>query len=247
MVYTDGSAKQVQGWWQAGYGPWFGDADERSTGLPVPVTEPQSVSSGELRGGLYALEQRRAAAKMVIVLDSEYVYKGITEWSPRWQHHGWRVKSREVGHRDVREAIFCLRQSARALLKFVWTPSHMQVEGNGRANNLAEDGREQHPNNKRRREAQEEAPHLWREMGLSPMRSDVSSSEPSGPGSVLSSCSSVGGGLVATTDSSSDTSSSSGSSVDLSSSSGSGLGFSTDVSEGQRERKRRRLRDNQDP
>ena len=25
MVYTDGSAKQVWGWWQAGYGVWFGD------------------------------------------------------------------------------------------------------------------------------------------------------------------------------------------------------------------------------
>ena len=50
MVYTDGSAKQVRGWWQAGYGAWFGDTDEHSMGLPVLVTECQSVSSGELRG-----------------------------------------------------------------------------------------------------------------------------------------------------------------------------------------------------
>ena len=27
LVYTDGSAKQVRGWWQAGYGVWFGEAD----------------------------------------------------------------------------------------------------------------------------------------------------------------------------------------------------------------------------
>ena len=114
MVYTDGSAQQVWGWWQAGYGAWFGDAEKHSTGLLVPVMERQSVSRGELRGVsrgelrrvLYALEWRRAAEKMVIVLDSEYVYKGITEWSPRWQRHGWRVKSREVGHRDLWEANF---------------------------------------------------------------------------------------------------------------------------------------------
>ena len=44
MVYTDGWAKRVRGWWQAGYGAWFGDADERNTGLPILVTERQSVS-----------------------------------------------------------------------------------------------------------------------------------------------------------------------------------------------------------
>ena len=106
------------------------------------------------------------------------------------------------------------------------------MEGNDRADNLAEEGREQHPNNKRRREAQEEAPRLWREMGLSPMRSDVSSSEPLGPSSILSPRSSVGGGLVTTTNSSGNMSTLSGTSVDLSSSSGYGSGFSTDVSEG---------------
>ena len=123
----------------------------------------------------------------------------------------------------------------------------MQVEGNDTADTLAEEGREQHPNNKRRREAQEEAPRLWQEMGLSPVPSDVSSFESPGPSSALSSRSSVGAGLVTTTDSSSNTSSSSGSSVDLSSSSRYGSGFSTDVSEWQWERRRRRLRDNQDP
>ena len=95
-------------------------------------------------------------------------------------------------------------------------------------------------------EAQEEAPRFWREVGLSPIRPDVSSSEPSGSHSVLSSRSSVGRGLVTSTDSSSERSTSWGGSVDLSSSNGYESGFSTDVSEGQRERRRRRLRDNQD-
>ena len=33
LVYTDGSAKQVRGWWQAGYGAWFGEAHPRNVGL----------------------------------------------------------------------------------------------------------------------------------------------------------------------------------------------------------------------
>ena len=77
LVYTDGSAKQVRGWWQAGYGVWFGEADERNVGLLVPDSERQSVSRGELRGVLYTLQCRQACEKMVVVLDSEYVYKGI--------------------------------------------------------------------------------------------------------------------------------------------------------------------------
>ena len=84
-----------------------------------------------------------------MVLDSECVYKGIAEWSPKWHRHSWRVKLREVGHRDLWEAIFQLRKEAGALLKFVWTPSHMRVEGSNKADALAESGREMHPNNKK--------------------------------------------------------------------------------------------------
>ena len=53
---------------------------------------------------------------MVVVLDSEYVYKGITEWSVKWHRQGWRVKNREVGHRDLWEQIFLLRWEAGSLL-----------------------------------------------------------------------------------------------------------------------------------
>ena len=30
VVYTDGSAKRVRGWMQAGYGVWFGDNSDRN-------------------------------------------------------------------------------------------------------------------------------------------------------------------------------------------------------------------------
>ena len=29
---------------------------------------------------------------MVVVLDLECVFKGITEWSIKWHRHAWRVK-----------------------------------------------------------------------------------------------------------------------------------------------------------
>ena len=69
----DGSAKQVGGWWQAGYGVWFGDGAGRNFSAPVPTAERQSVSQAELRGVLHALQHRRGAERLIIILDSEYV------------------------------------------------------------------------------------------------------------------------------------------------------------------------------
>ena len=109
VAFTDGPAKQVKGWWQAGYGVWFGESSPRNCSLPVPIAERQSVSRGELRGVLYALQSRVRDERLVVVLGSEYVYKGIMEWSPKWRRHGWRVRNREVGHRDPWQLIWNLR------------------------------------------------------------------------------------------------------------------------------------------
>ena len=87
----------------------------------------------------------------MVVLDSEYVFKGITEWLVKWHRYGWRVKLKDVGHRDMWGAIFALRREAGSLLQFVWTPSHVKVSGNDEADVLAEEGRLQHPNNNKRR------------------------------------------------------------------------------------------------
>ena len=70
----------------------------------------QSVSRAELRGVLRVLQLLRPGERMVIVLDSEYVYKGIIDWSHKWRRHGWKTASGEVGHRDLWETILQLRE-----------------------------------------------------------------------------------------------------------------------------------------
>ena len=87
MAYADSSAKQVGGWWQAGYGVYFAQGSPRDFMAPVPLHERQSLSQGELWGMLHALEIRQPQERLVIVLDSEYGYKGIMEWSPKWKRH----------------------------------------------------------------------------------------------------------------------------------------------------------------
>ena len=149
--------------------------------------------------------------RMAVVLDSEYVYKGITEWLVKWHHNGWRVKNREVGHKDLWEHIFLLRREAGSLLQLVWTPSHMQVVGNDRADALSEEGRLQHPHNKKRRSEEPRPLPLWEEVGLLPMRSDVSSSVGGGPTKppvVAGAQSSAGGSLTSSEGSATSTGSS---------------------------------------
>ena len=119
LVYMDSSVKQVKGWWQAGSGAWFGEGSERNKRSLVLTGERSSVRQSGLRGVLFALERRRAGEKMVVVLESEYVFKAITEWSIKWHRQGWRVKSKEIGYRDLWEAIFSLRREAGSLLRFV--------------------------------------------------------------------------------------------------------------------------------
>ena len=159
-------------WWQAEYGVWFRERSERNFSAPVPTVERQSVSWAELRRVLHALRHRRGAERLVVILDSEYVYKGITEWPIKWARHGWRVRGREIGHRDSWQDIWELPKAAGSQVQLIWTPSHPNVHGNNEADALAEEGREQHPHNKRRHQREP----AWVALGLSPMRLAVPSS-----------------------------------------------------------------------
>ena len=168
VVYTDGSAKRVRGWMQAGYGVWFGDNSNRNFRAHVPAHKRQSISRGELRGVLHAMLSREAGERMVVVVDSEYIFKAITVWTDKWKRHGWRTSSGEVGHRDLLEHIDWLRGQAGDKLQVRWVPSHLGVAGNEAADELAGQGRELHPYNllplsKRRRVTE------WDALGLEPM------------------------------------------------------------------------------
>ena len=177
VVFTDGSAKQVGGWWKVGFGVFFEETLQRNYSAPVRPHKRQSVSRTDLRGILEALQLRQPDERMVIVLDSEYVYKGIMDCSPKWRRHRWQTASGEVGHRDLLEAILQLPEHGEGHVRLEWTHSHVRVQGIECADQLAEAPRLQHPNNKRRRTEPE-----WEALGLHPMDSGASSSNREGTG-----------------------------------------------------------------
>ena len=73
---------------------------------------------------LHALLHRRPGERLLVVLDSEYVFNGITEWSVKWRRHEWRTTSAEVGHRDLWEQILWERERAGDQVQLCWIPSH---------------------------------------------------------------------------------------------------------------------------
>ena len=117
---------------------------------------------------------------MIVVLDSEYVFKGITQWSSKWQRHQWRVSGREVEHKVLWMAVLAERGLEGDRLQVRWVPSHLGVAGNEEADKLAEQGRLRHPYNegsppKRRRLEQQ-----WEELGLEEMSSGEGEASDSG-------------------------------------------------------------------
>ena len=105
-------------------------------------------------------------------MDSLYVYHGVVEWSTKWRRHGWPTSSGEVGHRDLSEQILWERERAGDELQIRWVPSHLGVEGDARADQMAEQGRGAHPNNQQSLPKRPRVEPQWEELGLLEMSSD---------------------------------------------------------------------------
>ena len=148
----------------------------------IPLWEKQSVSRAELRGVLHAVRGRQWGERMVVVLDLEYVYKGITQWSSKWQRHQWRVSGRDVEHKDLwsYSAVLAERELAGDRLQVRWVPSHLGVVGNEQADQLAGQGRLLHPYNEESPPKRRRLEQQWEELGLEEMSSGEGEASDSG-------------------------------------------------------------------
>lgn len=147
VVYTDGSSKVVRGWRQAGFGGWYGENSPRNFSEHVPVQDRQSNNRAELCAVLWVLQHKTFEEKLHCVLDAEIVYKGITIWMDKWHRHRWGAASGPVGHADLWSKVHFLVKAHAESLTFQWVPSHTDIRGNEEADQLAEKGREKHPDN----------------------------------------------------------------------------------------------------
>jgi len=82
---------------------------------------------------------KQPGSRIVIHTDSQYVKLGITTWLAQWEQRGWKTSGRKpVKNVDLWQRLAQL--AARHRVEWRWVPGHAGVEGNERADQLANRG-----------------------------------------------------------------------------------------------------------
>jgi ribonuclease HI len=95
----------------------------------------------ELRAVIEGLKMLREPCEVVMVTDSEYVKKGITEWLEQWKARGWRKKrksqagSKNVLNQDLWHELDQLGGHHR--ISWEWVKGHGTHAENNRCDELA--------------------------------------------------------------------------------------------------------------
>ena len=95
----------------------------------------------ELRAVIEGLKMLREPCEVVMVTDSQYVKKGITEWLELWKARDWRTKSTSTGrgktvlNQDLWQELD--RLSQRHKISWEWVKGHASHRENNRCDRLA--------------------------------------------------------------------------------------------------------------
>ncbi|KAJ4370012.1 hypothetical protein N0V83_005776 [Neocucurbitaria cava] len=144
VVYTDGSALgngRVGA--VGGVGVYFGANDPRNVSEALRGKR-QTNQRAELTAVARALDHIPIDREAVIVTDSNYSIKCLTEWFPTWEKKGWKNSAgKDVENKDLIEPIIARireRDMCRAKTKFQWIKGHANDPGNVAADALAVQG-----------------------------------------------------------------------------------------------------------
>ncbi|WP_299520655.1 ribonuclease HI family protein [uncultured Serinicoccus sp.] len=129
VAAADGSALGNPG--PAGWG-WYVDADRWASGGWRHGTN----NMGELTAVLDLLQQTADLDEDLLVLcDSQYAIKSITQWMPGWKRRGWKKgDGKPVANVEIIKA---LDAAMRPNVRFQWVKGHAGHELNEQADRLA--------------------------------------------------------------------------------------------------------------
>ena len=135
QIYTDGACSV--GSRKGGWGVLIIDGKEKITlsGNSLDTTNNRM----EMTAVIEALKYFEDSQRLMILSDSNYVVKGITEWIDGWKQRNWK----KVKNIDLWKQIDELNQIHQVTWKHV--PAHSGVEGNEIADKLAVEARLQLP------------------------------------------------------------------------------------------------------
>ena len=93
----------------------------------------------ELTAVIEALAAVKQPSHLVVHTDSQYVKLGISEWLKQWEKRGWKTAGgKAVKNQDLWQRLAEL--AARHRIDWRWVPAHVGIEGNERADALANQG-----------------------------------------------------------------------------------------------------------
>ena len=131
-IFSDGACSGNPG--PGGYGTILrcGDHVKELSGFAELTTNNRM----ELLGAISGLEALKCPCCVRLTTDSQYVIKGVTEWSAGWLRNGWRnSKKEEVANRDLWERLLELVKVHD--IEWVWVKGHTGHAENERCDELA--------------------------------------------------------------------------------------------------------------
>lgn len=137
-IWTDGACKGNPG--IGGWGAYliYGKHIKELFGGEKETTNNRM----ELTAVIEALRLLNRPCKIVLHVDSSYVKDGITKWIDGWKAKNWRTANKQpVKNVDLWQALE--EQIARHEIEWRWVKGHAGIEGNEKADQLANKGCEQ--------------------------------------------------------------------------------------------------------
>ncbi len=141
LIFADGACSGNPG--PGGYG-----AILRVEGNEIELSgsEPQTTNNRmELMAVIAALESLTSSSNVMVVTDSNYVVRGMTEWMPNWLKNNWKnSQNRPVLNRDLWERL--LKLAHRHNITWHWIRGHNGHPENERCDKLATEAIKRHLN-----------------------------------------------------------------------------------------------------
>lgn len=135
-IYTDGACKG-----NPGSGGWGAVLEYGgSHRLHLAGGEPETTNNRmELKAAIEGLKALKEPCNVLVVVDSQYVMKGVQQWINGWKRNGWKTAAGQpVKNQDLWIILDALTDKHQ--IRWQWVKGHSGHPGNELADRLANDG-----------------------------------------------------------------------------------------------------------